>query len=96
MPSAQTFRLKLPGETRPIFVTAIVHYDLGHKVDLLALDGVTRGLDDLPRDLRRWLLDSVIRAAMVQQDIGDTYCPHGRYLVDEFCAACLGEASATP
>ena len=94
--SPRVFDLKLPGSDLRISVRAIVNYDRGHRVTILEIDGVTVGPDDLTKPFRRWLVDQLIRAEMVIRAIGTVDCPHGSYLVADFCAKCIGCASPYP
>lgn len=90
------YNLKLPNSEKRCLVEATVGYDAqrgGRYVDRqLKLDGVPVDLLDLTRAMQRWLVRDLPQAEMVRSSVGDVDCPHGRYLVRDFCTACVAAA----
>lgn len=92
----EVFNLKMPKADDRILVEAECGYDARHGDFYiergLKLDGVEMDLLDLTSSMRRWLRRDLKLAKLVIASDGSIDCPHGRYLLREFCIDCLVSA----
>ena len=96
----KNYRLRLPNKNTYITVAANVGYDAqrgGIYVERgIAIDGVPTDMADLTGALQRWLKRDLGKADCILRGVGVLDCPHGRYLLREFCAQCLADARPHP